>query len=858
MNDINTNNNININMNSTHLTKSTSVINPKTRKYRAYDLVKERMVSFSDPYGKAAKRLYKQYIDIAKYDPEMVVPSDLKYYPDSGRFLKFKPKKEKPPYLEVEEKTSFKKYLATYSIANKLNIQAYAGVDLMLNFKPQLLSMLNLHNGIKFYFDLQCLMVKYLDGEIITQDTRWISSRRVSATNKDELFAKLQSSIDLIKQKIPDLEARNGSMWIFKKVLTLDLHIGRYQPLKGSSYVALPEKLKLKNAIINVQNDDNKCFKWAILSALHPPSCKPYRVSKYKNIDHNLKFPQFPTPISDIHKFERDNNISVNLYGENYLLQKSTHISETHVDLLLYKGHYSWIKSFSRFCGTFRTHGKQHTHYCKHCLQGYTSEKLLERHISMGCAEITTCRPCMPHKCDATCASASDFGHVCRKKDEAFVEFKNTQNQIKAPFVIYSDFECLTKPIHKCSTDPKHSSTQAYQNHEPSGYTVHVTGMDRKPIEYRGKNCVNKFIEVIKGLEKEILAKVDSNCPMKPLTNGQKWDFNDPDGLCHFCKKPCGDDRVRDHDHITGEYRGMAHNKCNLEEGKKNTRNYKIPVVFHNLKNYDGHLIIQNVGEHTSKISVIPQNYEKYISFSFDHFKFIDSAAFLASSLDNLASNLLNGGKHKFKESLKYGPKENIDLLLKKGVFPYDYMTDWGVFDETKLPPIENFYSKLSNSDISKEDYVHAKNVWNTFNIKNIGEYQDLYCTTDVLLLADIFENFRDLSIEDYGLDPVHYYTLPGYAWDCMLKLTKVKLDLLTDYDMHMMIESGIRGGISMIAHRYAKNSGMHTTGHLIWSIAVRTAEIRLNAFNVGGEVCYTHASLASLIRRKPRRYIAK
>ena len=87
MNDINTNNNININMNSTHLTKSTSVINPKTRKYRAYDLVKERMVSFSDPYGKAAKRLYKQYIDIAKYDPEMVVPSDLKYYPDSGRFL---------------------------------------------------------------------------------------------------------------------------------------------------------------------------------------------------------------------------------------------------------------------------------------------------------------------------------------------------------------------------------------------------------------------------------------------------------------------------------------------------------------------------------------------------------------------------------------------------------------------------------------------------------------------------------------------------------------------------------------------------------------------------------------------------
>ena len=126
-------------------------------------------------------------------------------------------------------------------------------------------------------------------------------------------------------------------------------------------------------------------------------------------------------------------------------------------------------------------------------------------------------------------------------------------------------------------------------------------------------------------------------------------------------------------------------------------------------------------------------------------------------------------------------------------------------FEDTKLPPIEDFYSKLSDYDISEDDYKHAQKVWDTFNIKTLGEYQDLYCRTDVLLLADIFENFRDLSIVDYGLDPAHYFTLPGYAWDCMLKLTKVKLDLLTDYNMHMMIESGIRGGISMIAHRYAK-----------------------------------------------------
>jgi hypothetical protein len=111
-------------------------------------------------------------------------------------------------------------------------------------------------------------------------------------------------------------------------------------------------------------------------------------------------------------------------------------------------------------------------------------------------------------------------------------------------------------------------------------------------------------------------------------------------------------------------------------------------------------------------------------------------------------------------------------------------MADWGVFDETKLPHIEAFYSKLSDSDISEDDYRHAQKVWDTFNIKTLGDYQDLYCTTDVLLLADVFENFRDLSIKDYGLDPTHYYTLPGYARDCMLTLINVKSDLLTDYDM--------------------------------------------------------------------------
>ena len=170
----------------------------------------------------------------------------------------------------------------------------------------------------------------------------------------------------------------------------------------------------------------------------------------------------------------------------------------------------------------------------------------------------------------------------------------------------------------------------------------------------------------------------------------------------------------------------------------------------------------------------------------------------MASSLDNLVKNLIIDKLRQIKKVFE----DKIDLLSRKGVYPYDHMTNIERFKGTQLPPKEAFYSKLNDCHISDEDYDHAKRVWNETEIENMGDYHDLYLKSDVLLLADVFEEFRKVCLRNYDLDPAGYYTAPGLAWDAALKVSQVGLELLTDVDMLLMIEKGLRGGISMISKR--------------------------------------------------------
>lgn len=282
---------------------------------------------------------------------------------------------------------------------------------------------------------------------------------------------------------------------------------------------------------------------------------------------------------------------------------------------------------------------------------------------------------------------------------------------------------------------------------------------------------------------------------------------------CHICgnilNSDPNDNTVRDHCHLTGIYRGAAHNSCNL---KYRTPKF-IPVLFHNMSSYDSHLFFKELAKvQNSSIKVIPITKEKYISITltiklaekdFLEIRFLDSFRFMSSSLDSLANNLSADDFNTVRAN--FCDENQFNLIKRKGVFPYSYMDSMQRFNETELPSRENFFNILNDVECSVEDYEHAQKVWEEFKCETLLDYTKLYLKTDVLLLTDIFQNFRKICKNIYQLDPCHYFTAPGLSWDAMLKTTKIKLEIFTDQEMYNFIHNGIRGGLVQCSKRYSK-----------------------------------------------------
>ena len=595
--------------------------------------------------------------------------------------------------------------------------------------------------GLKFIETLEVTFMKQKErkqgnlnfGEVLNPfnnydfKTAFFNSKAQDITNNEMVVEALKLSKDHILNIIAKWISE-GSGWTIESVDNHYLNIVQYQPMKGSSYIKLPQELRHhRKGLINMKNKDNECFRWCHIRYLNPQDKDPQRIKRSdKEYINKLDYSEieFPVTVKQYNKIEKQNEININVFGyENkqpYPIFVSKEKYNKQMNLLLIteneNKHYVFIKDFNRFMYNQTKH-EHRKHFCMHCLQCFSSEIILNNHKD-NCIQLN-----------------GEQAVKMPDKDNNILKYNNFHKQQPIPFVIYADFEAITEKISGCQPNNNKSFTEAYQKHTDCGFGYKVVccydDKYSQPLKiYRGEKAVYTFLEYmlddVKYCKK--VMKKEFNKPLK-MTKKNEQEFQKADE-CYICnnKYTDKDTRVRDHCHITGKYRGSAHKECNIQL-RLNPEEIKIPVIFHNLRGCDSHFIMQEIGqivkdyEYTNKkgqkcqmnINAIPNNMEKYMAFMLgNHLTFIDSFQFMGFSLEKLVSNLP-------KESLKYTSKvfegNKLDLMTRKGVYPYDYMDSFDKFND-KLPNKEDFYSILNDEHISDEDYKHAQDVWNTFSLE--------------------------------------------------------------------------------------------------------------------------------------------
>ena len=535
--------------------------------------------------------------------------------------------KDTPPYLRETLERALHEYdqglekekSALEGFANKYIIQGIPGLSpeqFYERINKTLRDFFTYHRNIKFNMILVCIMEKQTVqqniGIIGLEEGKayFLSGTHLNleSTNVDKLIKMCYDGID------GSIEAytEKGSGWYFKEVEKLEIHTAEYNPTKGSSYIDLPGRIKNKKAIVNIKNKDDKCFLWCILRYLHPKEKYEEKIKDLEKYEFSLntKGITFPMKLKDISKFEKLNPElpGINVFSNDnmiiYPLRMADRDCKNTIDLFLYEEdgntHYTLIKDFNRLIKSQKTSSKNGKIFiCKKCFTHYTKEELLEKHIKY-CSYNQTVGVKMP-------------------EPNTYLHFKNNKKQLPIPFVVYADFECFTKPMNSCSPNPKDSYNYNYQKHEPSGFCFYakgiVPGIHIKPIIYTkisededvAKVFVEKLTELTKGIYNDFYLRPK---PLR-LTRGEQKSFEEAT-ICHICSKKLEKDKVRDHCHFTGQYRGAAHNKCNLMCKKPKV----LPVIFHNLQGYDAHLFIKQLAKLEGELTCIPSTEEKYISFS--------------------------------------------------------------------------------------------------------------------------------------------------------------------------------------------------------------------------------------------------
>ena len=656
--------------------------------------------------------------------------------------------------------------------------------------------------GLRLQLRIQLDLEKFsYENEKVIRVSVWFPSDSKSVMTLPQLHKQLQSMIQESYGRY-DAFVERGSGWILKSVKQLSLSVTKYKLFRGGCVgVRLPHSLRRRKCCFSVafpRNKEGLCFFYAIAGSLarlkrnRTRNCQLYErmVEKMREMLPSKDYVQLPVTAKDIKFFEVNTPISVNVYGFDgvvfpYYLSDFPN-REPRVDILLYNNHYFSISSLSCLVGPQLKVNRRKSYVCQFCLTCFASLKSFNLHKGL-------------------CRRDGSQYELPPPKDSN-LSFTNYKNMLTAPFVIYCDMETMIQKEIRRNKGKILSS----RRHVPAAVGALTVCRPRAefgspPFIHTGPGCVDALLSFLFSEVRRaemICSSVYEHCHMtkKDIVAHRRAE------RCEMCgvRFSLEVGKVRDHCHLSGQYRMALCSTCNLTRAKLP---FAVYVFFHGLSNYDSHFIVQRLSQFDCKqIRVIPRNTERYLSFSLGPIHFKDSYQFLGESLATLSANLSHKGEDCFKQVNRWIEDPECRRLLKcKGIFPYSYFTDWSVLNETELPPIDCFKNDLDGSELSTEDYAFALRVWEGFGCVTFKDYMEIYLKADCLLLADCFETFRDNCQTDYSLDPVHYFSSPHFTFEAFLWHSRVSFELLTDLNQYLFISRGIRGGLSMVSKRYSK-----------------------------------------------------
>ena len=599
--------------------------------------------------------------------------------------------------------SAFRRYANSIVLENK-HFQGERGLEMIAHQKQRLSDFLSNNRNMKLNIRTEGLFEKpeYDDGgnELGSQELVYaLPSTYHPIRNEYELTQALEDSVIQIRLQIQNFKGSTSNLR-FRKKISITIRYDKFDPTRAGSFIKLPEWIKSKKACVNIKNKDQKCFKYCIQSVVYDKISKhhPEEMFHYNKLNDdilNWDGVKFPTCNRDIDRFEENNNlISINVFETDDCLTDNKIIihrgtknrnAKYEIDLLkVYdKGnnyHYVLVKNKSRLLNCQSNKHINKKHYCHHCLNPFSSEKAYKNHLEKGCM-------------------ASEGQQTKMRDKDTYIEFQKHNTKLPCRFVIYGDFECLT-------TGSNNGIKGTYQEHKPCGYMLNVVRrIDNtcQPYLYRGEDCMKKFVEQLTEIKKDIFEKMNVNRPMDELTYEQKTEFRNATH-CSICNKKFqpDDTKVQDDCHFTGKYRGSVHVKCNSDYS---FRYFKIPIFFHNLKNYDAHLIIAKANElnielnQNKRIDVIAQNSEKFITFSFGACQFKDSFAFLTASLDKLVRLNKYEGNEKIKNWETRFRYTSTNPYIKS-------KTDLNLLTAFKLKHVDTFEAGESKLQHTEEDHL--------------------------------------------------------------------------------------------------------------------------------------------------------